>query len=223
MIIDIVLDRVSIHALLAECDDLADINTFLERVSIHALLAECDVLHPPLLSDARSFNPRTPCGVRRQPPDNKETIESFNPRTPCGVRLLLDSSPGKACIVSIHALLAECDQWTMATSRRPTSFNPRTPCGVRLRGSICLSVEFQFQSTHSLRSATDRIEIKQISFLVSIHALLAECDAGNMAETFLYEVSIHALLAECDRVCRLSLYIGTGFQSTHSLRSATKH
>ena len=87
MIIDIVLDRVSIHALLAECDDLADINTFLERVSIHALLAECDVLHPPLLSDARSFNPRTPCGVRRQPPDNKETIESFNPRTPCGVRL----------------------------------------------------------------------------------------------------------------------------------------
>ena len=42
MIIDIVLDRVSIHALLAECDDLADINTFLERVSIHALLAECD-------------------------------------------------------------------------------------------------------------------------------------------------------------------------------------
>ena len=110
MIIDIVLDRVSIHALLAECDDLADINTFLERVSIHALLAECDVLHPPLLSDARSFNPRTPCGVR----------------------LLLDSSPGKACIVSIHALLAECDTRKNNMCIIAYGFNPRTPCGVRL-------------------------------------------------------------------------------------------
>ena len=154
MIIDIVLDRVSIHALLAECDDLADINTFLERVSIHALLAECDVLHPPLLSDARSFNPRTPCGVRRQPPDNKETIESFNPRTPCGVRLLLDSSPGKACIVSIHALLAECDTRKNNMCIIAYGFNPRTPCGVRLTSPISIRSCARFQSTHSLRSAT---------------------------------------------------------------------
>ena len=176
MIIDIVLDRVSIHALLAECDDLADINTFLERVSIHALLAECDVLHPPLLSDARSFNPRTPCGVRRQPPDNKETIESFNPRTPCGVRLLLDSSPGKACIVSIHALLAECDLVSFGIVNVPHGFNPRTPCGVRLTLPIFTRSFRRFQSTHSLRSATRSPDSGRVHKLVSIHALLAECD-----------------------------------------------
>ena len=138
MIIDIVLDRVSIHALLAECDDLADINTFLERVSIHALLAECDVLHPPLLSDARSFNPRTPCGVRRQPPDNKETIESFNPRTPCGVRLF------------------------------------ETPLRLSIAG---------FQSTHSLRSATSHQRNARPMRPVSIHALLAECDGDDPRNT----------------------------------------
>ena len=176
MIIDIVLDRVSIHALLAECDDLADINTFLERVSIHALLAECDVLHPPLLSDARSFNPRTPCGVRRQPPDNKETIESFNPRTPCGVRLLLDSSPGKACIVSIHALLAECDTRKNNMCIIAYGFNPRTPCGVRPTGDNPRNTKLKFQSTHSLRSATQQPAIRPYHRPVSIHALLAECD-----------------------------------------------
>ena len=78
-----------------------------------------------------------------------------------------------------------------------------------------------FQSTHSLRSATT-YDAKEINrYLVSIHALLAECDcekplspvavngfnprtpcgvrheAGrHMVRT--YDVSIHALLAECD-------------------------
>ena len=33
---------VSIHALLAECDDLSTAARGLPRVSIHALLAECD-------------------------------------------------------------------------------------------------------------------------------------------------------------------------------------
>ena len=126
-------------------------------VSIHALLAECDELYRHLNFLFSRFNPRTPCGVRPIPAWRHPALHS----------------------VSIHALLAECDQWTMATSRRPTSFNPRTPCGVRLRGSICLSVEFQFQSTHSLRSATGSGILSLVLFAVSIHALLAECDCAQ--------------------------------------------
>ena len=78
---------------------------------------------------------------------------------------------------------------------------------------------------------------------VSIHALLAECDAVSTYENALDEVSIHALLAECDanRAAERVGFLGfnprtpcgvrpmslifeldkTGFQSTHSLRSAT--
>ncbi len=84
------------------------------RVSIHALLAECD-----------------------QPPIRWQTNQnSFNPRTPCGVRRKLLSMWGRYSAVSIHALLAECDQWIMGTLRTPTSFNPRTPCGVRLSSGL---------------------------------------------------------------------------------------
>jgi len=56
-----------------------------------------------------------------------------------------------------------------------------------------------FQSTHSLRSATEGSDLSNYSTDVSIHALLAECDSstGDVASSPM--VSIHALLAECDQ------------------------
>ena len=81
-----------------------------KKVSIHALLAECDYIIKMYLTCRNSFNPRTPCGVRPQPAGNwkwyqrfqsthslrsatsrKNAASSpppsgFNPRTPCGVR-----------------------------------------------------------------------------------------------------------------------------------------
>ena len=170
------------------------------RVSIHALLAECDyaAFHQGLIHIC--FNPRTPCGVRPIPAWRHPALHS----------------------VSIHALLAECDQWTMATSRRPTSFNPRTPCGVRLRGSICLSVEFQFQSTHSLRSATDNPGTIKPLKEVSIHALLAECDIQN--KKLVDNLASFNPRTPCGvrRAEIALLYLSFKFQSTHSLRSATE-
>ena len=79
-------------------------------VSIHALLAECDVLHPPLLSDARSFNPRTPCGVRpaqlSTPPESTLFQSTHSLRSATGDNPLETIET----LVSIHALLAECDR-----------------------------------------------------------------------------------------------------------------
>ena len=123
-------------------------------VSIHALLAECDLLGHTRSHLESCFNPRTPCGVRhggsvrnaRTPPvsihallaecDTLHALPSdkgagFNPRTPCGVRP-----------VPHHCL----PEWMR--------FNPRTPCGVRLRRQGNVVLYEQFQSTHSLRSAT---------------------------------------------------------------------
>ena len=102
-------------------------------------------------------------------------------------------------IVSIHALLAECDCMATVGQLAGPCFNPRTPCGVR--------------------PALDDLEM--ISMWVSIHALLAECDLhgcngttrrplfqsthslrsatnSQAPESWEYDVSIHALLAECD-------------------------
>ena len=62
-----------------------------------------------------------------------------------------------------------------------------------------------FQSTHSLRSATTGWEIETIQEGVSIHALLAECDAQAWRALAHAIVSIHALLAECDDMSRAIL------------------
>ena len=145
--------------------------------------------------------------------------------------------------VSIHALLAECDLHTGGNAGRRRRFNPRTPCGVR---RCCTSKKrkfTRFQSTHSLRSATDDIVDFDQVLTVSIHALLAECDREGCRCPGVRPVSIHALLAECDSKnavnadprsgfnprtpCGVRLWVNPGrfsnawFQSTHSLRSAT--
>ena len=124
--------------------------------------------------------------------------------------------------VSIHALLAECDPDNKRNTKLNDSFNPRTPCGVRLTVTdrVCKGIEFQ--STHSLRSATLSATATATTILcfnprtpcgvrlllyiqktkvyeVSIHALLAECDRQTGLYTLPKLVSIHALLAECDR------------------------
>ena len=123
-------------------------------------------------------------------------------------------------------------------------FNPRTPCGVRLIAFVPRMPCMEFQSTHSLRSATVNRPYLQGEVIVSIHALLAECDPSHGYQPGQpRNVSIHALLAECDRnltktgikklgfnprtPCgvrpRTASKNGPGnlFQSTHSLRSAT--
>ena len=82
-------------------------------------------------------------------------------------------------VVSIHALLAECDFSLMGRPAENSSFNPRTPCGVRPVFQPQPSWKKRFQSTHSLRSATVSFRLDETFFTVSIHALLAECDATD--------------------------------------------
>ena len=122
-------------------------------VSIHALLAECDKMTSSPGLASCSFNPRTPCGVRRHQLHGPTTVDCFNPRIPCGVRhrtekviymskqfqsthslrsaTLARSSVLSALSVSIHALLAECDSGGSYHRAHSHCFNPRTPCGVR--------------------------------------------------------------------------------------------
>ena len=125
-----------------------------KKVSIHALLAECDYIIKMYLTCRNSFNPRTPCGVRPQPAGNWKWYQrfqsthslrsatfwhckcinvpcGFNPRTPCGVRLRRASRVLCCLRVSIHALLAECDENISFGFVVFGCFNPRTPCGVR--------------------------------------------------------------------------------------------
>ena len=148
--------------------------------------------------------------------------------------------------VSIHALLAECDEVRAKAEGVDFRFNPRTPCGVRRtlrrRSHLC----GRFQSTHSLRSATNRLErgnhtrrsfnprtpcgVRRQALRPSIwetafqstHSLRSATRRGRMHLPDL-PVSIHALLAECDDRGPGAPMDLLMFQSTHSLRSATRH
>ena len=170
-------------------------------VSIHALLAECDERTLKALIPHDCFNPRTPCGVRQlllgkvhcgMVFQSTHSLRSatiqfggghiqksrFNPRTPCGVRPVVSEELNWG-IVSIHALLAECDSCAVLKIAGSRCFNPRTPCGVRRGIGPGAVVRVMFQSTHSLRSATWTRRPWPRIFPVSIHALLAECDFGT--------------------------------------------
>ena len=124
--------------------------------------------------------------------------------------------------VSIHALLAECDRILLDATARSISFNPRTPCGVRRNLQRLQKSTIWFQSTHSLRSATVGLVFSLPGEPVSIHALLAECDAFIAPEidgAIMFQ-STHSLRSATRKVMPLLKQFGK-FQSTHSLRSAT--
>ena len=169
------------------------------EVSIHALLAECDQRKPPLLRRRLSFNPRTPCGVRRYD------------------RLICRIDAG---FQSTHSLRSATDS-CLAASCFTFSFNPRTPCGVRPMDNGDIKETDQFQSTHSLRSATPRKYLFERGVSVSIHALLAECDR------FRHSVPCPVCRFNPRTPCGVRLFSlfrvvpRWMFQSTHSLRSAT--
>ena len=236
--------QVSIHALLAECDvsgsykhtkpgsfnprtpcgvrlEGRKLATMDNIVSIHALLAECD---PPDGCHALctgSFNPRTPCGVRQSWSPNRSPESRF--QSTHSLRSATSLSPSWAPDepVSIHALLAECDSGKSGVTRPAESFNPRTPCGVRPTSFRTSMLVIPFQSTHSLRSATMRRFLPRSQtwrFNPRTPCGVRQCgfrhdDAGSG-----FNPRTPCGVRRCDiaSVARVD-----GFQSTHSLRSAT--
>ena len=146
-------------------------------VSIHALLAECDQRGGRLKWSQRSFNPRTPCGVR--PSSRVAYLSSIKFQSTHSLRSATQmlSSSNAIRAVSIHALLAECDN-----NKRNTKLKNE-----------------RFQSTHSLRSATGK-DVCPMCWRPRFNPR-TPCGVRHFyegANRFAYVVSIHALLAECD-------------------------
>ena len=123
------------------------------------------------------FYPRSPCGERRHGRTYKRSKpQHFYPRSPCGERPLLSRNTLFDTAISIHALLAESDQWRPEPLRPGLHFYPRSPCGERLISRFSCAVPFAFLSTLSLRRATASRFHLRATFSISIHALLAESD-----------------------------------------------
>ncbi len=190
---------VSIHALLAECDCKVLDNLPERNVSIHALLAECDHCLQPVPAAGKRF----------------QSTHSLRSATPYFVHYPYSQD------VSIHALLAECDFYR--TRNRRCSYVSihalLAECDCAPTGGSLLS--HQFQSTHSLRSATDNLQASLYPHSVSIHALLAECD-GFLTKKLYACIGFNPRTPCGVRPCIDNIEVAAvWFQSTHSLRSAT--
>ena len=192
-------------------------------ISIHALLAESDAIVLWIAKQGRDFYPRSPCGERHLPGKIIKKEQNFYPRSPCGERRVHYDNYNLHCVISIHALLAESDCFfcvklllqliflstlslrrATAPNRRPCphsrNFYPRSPCGERLPLKS-ESLTTYLISIHALLAESDsaRPGTRQRG-AISIHALLAESDVKFSVSGSVISISIHALLAESDRL-----------------------
>ena len=107
------------------------LNTCTRPVSIHALLAECDRRQVGIQLGTYCFNPRTPCGVRHDFSLSDFPSLSFQSTHSLRSATFVIQNKKQFDKVSIHALLAECDETLKEERKIKQCFNPRTPCGVR--------------------------------------------------------------------------------------------
>ena len=124
------------------------------EVSIHAPRAGRDDAHPGHRSGHGCFNPRAPCGARRNATEQTGLPKSFNPRAPCGAR---------------HRAYGD--------GQRKGCFNPRAPCGARPCSASNVACVCLFQSTRPVRGATPYFYKAFLDMLVSIHAPRAGRDS----------------------------------------------
>ena len=147
---------------------------------------------------------------------------SFNPRTPHGVRLNGHAYQIVEMLVSIHAPHTGCDTPAAAAACARRSFNPRTPHGVRhhlLCKSLCKNQRFNPRTPHGVRRGADHIAVGVVA--VSIHAPHTGCDILQSLHSLARHVSIHAPHTGCDLTASTAETYCVEFQSTHPTRGAT--
>ena len=221
----LLLQKISIHALLAESDCCkGQSGACRQAISIHALLAESDIPGRQPLCAMADFYPRSPCGERRLKLLNIRMISHFYPRSPCGERQQMHRP-----IWAAHY------------------FYPRSPCGERQNATRMPKFTAKFLSTLSLRRATRPCMGRELEGHISIHALLAESDrctqqdlaqhidfyprspcgerrlsAGRESDTEEFLSTLSLRRATVGTIGQLQRRIGK-FLSTLSLRRATRH
>ena len=85
------------------------------------------------------------------------------------------------------------------------NFYPRSPCGERRPGLARLASYVNFYPRSPCGERLWPGRLARPFFLISIHALLAESDAGTHAQWPTQQISIHALLAESDQAQGLKI------------------
>ena len=130
--------------------------------------------------------------------DLKSRLEYFNPRAPCGARRDGGTGERPQLKISTHAPLAGRDRIWPTARNSPWDFNPRAPCGARQLNRAKKELIDIFQPTRPLRGATEYEYGKYYLDGISTHAPLAGRDVGKIYKDLVSQISTHAPLAGRD-------------------------
>ena len=173
---------VSIHAPRVGCDlKERDPDIKVTNVSIHAPRVGCDSATRTRTRSRRSFNSRTPCGVRPSRSIHVTATREFQFTHPVWGATPADPNTGGNQNVSIHAPRVGCDASLACLASSERCFNSRTPCGVRLETGTGHGLVDVFQFTHPVWGATDLLADGLTELGVSIHAPRVGCDSKDLA------------------------------------------
>ena len=174
------------------------------------------------LADA-GFNPRSPCGERRQTSSECAYLPCFNPRSPCGER-----HPRRVACRTRRARFnprSPCGErrrtrrWPCA---RPRCFNPRSPCGERRTNTAQVDSHSQLQPTLPLRGATYQgLSYSEICAFQPTLPLRGATCPSRQPPNRPPSVSTHAPLAGSDEHGESVVTYVAQFQPTLPLRGAT--
>ena len=149
-------EDISIHAPHAGCDNDHSGGRADRRISIHAPHAGCDPAPAPCVPRCSSnFNPRTPCGVRRECAYIADFVYTFQSTHPMRGATPTGKSSFSAIVISIHAPHAGCDEMNRAAKAERGWISIHAPhAGCDFFTYISRSIPLLFQSTHPMRGAT---------------------------------------------------------------------
>ena len=102
-------------------------------ISIHVLRVEDDAKPPVLCWLLSNFNPRPPCGGRRDRTNFAPKAKTFQSTSSVWRTTLRIGHSGDSRLISIHVLRVEDDSALRCRCACRCYFNPRPPCGGRLR------------------------------------------------------------------------------------------
>ena len=139
---------ISIHATHAGGDFEQLPVQYRNLISIHATHAGGDSFYLPFLCTLLYFNPRHPCGWRRELLQNLLLLPYFNPRHPCGWRLDVKAMWLDKVFISIHATHAGGDDASMSSAFIDRISIHATHAGGDISGRKCRWLRYYFNPRH---------------------------------------------------------------------------
>ena len=192
-----------------------------KMVSIHAAQMGCDSRIREKIVSHRSFNSRSPNGLRPKTVGMVQTMHGFNSRSPNGLRLARRLDKTRNSLFQFTQPKWAATVCWRCQSQKLLRFNSRSPNGLRPNRLIVspkndVSIHaaqagcgrggatfgdfrpgFNSRSPSGLRLVGEHPRL--FCYRVSIHAAQAGCDFECVCHVHALSVSIHAAQAGCDK------------------------